>query len=100
MGRAVKNKFCLIPFLIWAEVMPTQPALAARQSDQGQTHYRSCPSLYSPVALDYDFILDLDSGPADRKYRLREELMDFTLSPKVVQLQKRVSHFINEYVYP
>jgi acyl-CoA dehydrogenase len=26
--------------------------------------------------------------------------MDFTLSPKVVQLQKRVSDFMNEYVYP
>src|SRR5260370_41864193 len=26
--------------------------------------------------------------------------MDFTLSPKVVQLQKRVSDFMNEHVYP
>ncbi len=26
--------------------------------------------------------------------------MDFSLSPKVVQLQKRVSDFMNEHVYP
>jgi acyl-CoA dehydrogenase len=35
-----------------------------------------------------------------RIYADREELMDFALSPKVKELQKQVSQFMNEYVYP
>jgi hypothetical protein len=40
------------------------------------------------------------AATADRNTAAEEEVMDFTLSPKVVQLQKRVLDFMNAHVYP